>query len=139
MSQTQTTLQRFLLGGAVYFLLVSAAHMVGVKVPLLFVYFSVPSYAYQDRIISFLSFGWAMFLLSGVSGVKRGALESVRYILWAGSAGVVGLCVINFTLGSGAASRWFWVETALLFFYLVLLARCYHKAAGRNSSSTLQR
>ncbi len=135
-------LQRLLLGGAIYFLLVSAAHMLGIKMPLLFVYFSVPSYAYQDRIISFLSFGWAMFLLSGVSSVKQGALEVVRYILWAGCAGVIGLCVINFTLGSGAASRRllpFWVETAVFFIYLVLLARCYREAAGRNISGTSQR
>jgi len=36
-------------------------HALGLKVPGLFVYFNVPSFAYQDRIISFLAFGWAAF------------------------------------------------------------------------------
>lgn len=44
-----------LLAGAAYFLLVSLAHMTGFKLPGLFIYYSLPSYEYQDRIIGFLT------------------------------------------------------------------------------------
>jgi len=64
MNDSQNILKWSLLGGSVYFFLVSVVHRVGVKVPLLFVYFNAPSFAYQDRIISFLAFGWSMFLLA---------------------------------------------------------------------------
>jgi hypothetical protein len=45
---------------AVYFLAVSFAHQMGTKLPMLFVFYSIPSEKYQDLIISFMSFGWAM-------------------------------------------------------------------------------
>lgn len=44
-----------LLAGAAYFLAVSSAHMTGFKLPGLFIYYSLPSYGYQDRIIGFLT------------------------------------------------------------------------------------
>jgi hypothetical protein len=47
--------------GAVYFSGVAIVHSLGVKVPGLFIYYNVPSHAYQDRIISFLALGWAAF------------------------------------------------------------------------------
>ena len=47
-------------GGAVYFLAVTVAHWVGFKVPGLFIYYDIPSYAYQDRCIGVLCFGWAV-------------------------------------------------------------------------------
>jgi hypothetical protein len=94
MGTRTTALKWLLLGGAVYFLGVSVAHMTGVKVPLLFVYFSLPSHAYQDRIISFLSFGWSVFLFTASRDpAKNRAL--VKAILIAGLAAVFGLNVIN--------------------------------------------
>jgi hypothetical protein len=42
-----------LLAGAVYFCCMAAAHYFGIKLPLLFVYYDTPFYAYQDKIISF--------------------------------------------------------------------------------------
>lgn len=50
---------------AVYFLAVSVAHQLGEKIPLLFVFYDIPSERYQDLIISFLSFGWAMLFIIG--------------------------------------------------------------------------
>jgi hypothetical protein len=94
MSKHTTVLKWLLLAGAVYFLGVSAAHMTGVKVPLLFVYFSLPSHAYQDRVVSFLSFGWSVFLFTASRDpVKNRAL--VRAILIAGVGAIFGLNVIN--------------------------------------------
>jgi hypothetical protein len=39
--------------GAAYFCCMAVAHFFGLKYPLLFVYYDVPFFAYQDKIISF--------------------------------------------------------------------------------------
>lgn len=44
---------------AIYFIAVAIAHQMGTKLPMLFVFYNIPSERYQDLIISFLSFGWA--------------------------------------------------------------------------------
>lgn len=50
---------------AVYFMAVAIAHQMGTKLPMLFVFYNVPSERYQDLIVSFLSFGWAMLFWIG--------------------------------------------------------------------------
>jgi len=125
-----------LLGGAVYFLCVSTAHMLGIKEPFLFVYFNVSSHVYQDRIISLLSFGWAMFFCSGWESVKNNNLKPVKYILLAGIGGIAGLCVINLGTDFSAVStsrgtEFFWLETAVLMAYFVWLTVWYRIAHER--------
>ncbi|MEH2500446.1 hypothetical protein V1294_006925 [Bradyrhizobium sp. AZCC 1678] len=39
--------------GVAYFCCMAAAHFVGFKMPLLFIYYDAPFYAYQDKIIAF--------------------------------------------------------------------------------------
>ena len=111
--------------GFLYFLSVAVVHMLGFKVPLLFVYFNVPSYAYQDRIISLLAFGWSIFFFTAsIDPVKQSAL--VKAILCAGAGAVIGLSVVNLTtnfhaLGAAIEPRAFWRETAGLFLYWLWL------------------
>jgi hypothetical protein len=125
-----------LLAGALYFLAVAAVHMLGIKVPMLFVYFNVPSQAYQDRIISFLAFGWSVFLFTAFRDpVKNGDL--VKAILVAGSGAVVGLSIINGTtdfqtLSAESNVGVFWLETAVLFFYLLWLIVFYLRSQTEN-------
>ena len=107
--------------GAGYFLLVAAAHLAGLKVPVLFIYFNVPSNVYQDRIISFLAFGWACFFFTAATDpIQLFAL--VRAIVVAGAAAVAGLCLINLTtafssLDTAIRPKFFWWQTAGLFLY----------------------
>ena len=121
MSRDLRVLKASLLAGAAYFLGVSVAHMLGVKVPGLFVYFDVPSFAYQDRIISFLAFGWAVFLFAASTDpMKQDVL--VKAVLVAGAAAVAGLAIVNLTtdfsaLRPGIAQSAFWLQTAGAFFY----------------------
>ena len=84
-----------LLGGAIYFLLVAIAHISGIKVPGLYIYFDIPSYNYQDRIIALLSFGWCMFLYSGFRLTGAGLIRPVRYIIFAGIAAIICLLLIS--------------------------------------------
>lgn len=94
MSRSTNILKWLLLAGALYFLAIAIAHMLRIKVPLLFIYYDLPSYGYQDRIISFLSFGWSVFLFTAsVDPAKN--MDAVRAILIAGIAAVLGMSVIN--------------------------------------------
>jgi len=65
-------------------------HSLGIKIPGLFVYFNVPSYAYQDRIISFLALGWsAFFFLSA----KKLDPDMIKLILIIGLLAIIALSV----------------------------------------------
>lgn len=137
MNKARKILKWSLLAGAVYFSLVSAAHITGIKVPLLFIYFNLPSYAYQDKIISFLAFGWAMFLFSGFINLKTNIIGPVKYILFAGAGAIIGLCVVNIStdfkeLSAGVKPLIFWLQTLFLSIYLLWLAVFYCRAILKN-------
>ena len=138
MGRSTAVLKWLLLAGAVYFLGVSVAHMAGVKVPLLFVYFSVPSHAYQDRIISFLSFGWSVFLFTAaIDPVKNRDL--VKAVLIAGLAAVFGLHVINSvtdfrSLSPDAHPAAFRLETFGLSVYVGALVFFYYLSKKENAN-----
>jgi hypothetical protein len=75
---------------AVYFIAVAIAHQAGVKLPMVFVFYDIPSERYQDLIISFLSFGWAM--LFGIGFFDSELRMKIQVpILIAGAAAICGL------------------------------------------------
>lgn len=62
----------------------------GIKIPVLFIFYASPSERYQDLIISFLSFGWAM--LFGVGFLDRELKSRIHVpILISGIAAIFGL------------------------------------------------
>jgi len=112
-----------------YFALVALAHMSGVKIPLLFVYFNVPSNAYQDKIIAFMTFGWAVFFFTTAFDPLR-HMQFVRATLIAGTCAVAALAYINLSTDFAALSKdieaWpFWLETLLLAFIVAWLYGLY--------------
>ena len=125
MSLNHRILKWSLFAGALYFFCVSLVHLLGMKVPVLFIYFNVPSHAYQDRIISFLAFGWAVFLFTAFTDPqKQSAL--VKAILVAGAGALVGLSINNLatdfqSLDPVVNANIFWWETAGLFIYWLWL------------------
>ncbi len=94
MSKNCTILKGLLLTGGLYFLAVSIAYMMRVKIPVLNIYYNVPSYGYEDRIISFLAFGWSVFMLSAAADPVENRSQ-VKAVLIAGIAATFGLHVIN--------------------------------------------
>lgn len=46
-------LKYLLMAGCIYFCFMALAHFFSIKVPILFIYYDTPFYAYQDKIISF--------------------------------------------------------------------------------------
>jgi hypothetical protein len=138
MNKSTTTLKWLLFAGAIYFLAISIVHMLEIKVPLLFVYYNVPSYGYQDRIISFLSFGWSVFLFTAsLDPVKNRAL--VKAILIAGLAAILGLNVINsvtdfHALSPDINSLVFRIETLGLTVYVAALIFSYYLSKRPNGN-----
>jgi len=123
--RSQNQILNFLLyAGAVYFFGVALVHSMGVKIPGLYVYYNVPSYAYQDRIISFLAFGWGgLFLLTA----KKMDKELIKLIVYIGMIAVIAL-VLN-TLVTDfkqldpaiSGSDFKWILGVLIFYWLGLV------------------
>ncbi len=114
---------------AVYFLAISAAHLAAVKWPLLFVYFDVPSHAYQDRIISFLALGWSVFIFTAARGLPD-SRSQVRAIVIASFLATLGLSLNNAVtdfqaLASGLKVWAYWAQTGALAVITLLLAGLY--------------
>ncbi len=125
MSTNYRILKWSLFAGALYFFSVSIAHMLGFKVPVLFIYFNVPSHAYQDRIISFLAFGWAVFFFTAFTNPQKNS-TLVKAILVAGAGALIGVAMINSTTDFQALDpainvTVFWLEAAGLFVYWLWL------------------
>ena len=125
MSKNTTILRWLLLAGAVYFLAIAIVHMLRIKIPFLFVYYDLPSYGYQDRIISFLSFGWSVFLFMASTDPEKNR-DAVKAILVAGIAAILGLNVINRVTNFNALSpdvrtSDFRKETLVLSTYVAIL------------------
>ena len=118
-------LQIVLFSGFLYFFLMAVVHTLGIKIPGLFIYFNVPSYAYQDRIISLLTFGWsAFFLKAAINPIHNRNIIQLLIII--GAVAIAGLSRINYgtdfdQLDSQINPMVFWYETGGLFLYLLIL------------------
>ena len=127
------TIKNSLLCGSIYFLLMASAHAIGFKIPGLFIYFNVPSYAYQDNVISFFAFSWAVFYFLAYQDPNKKILKSILII---GASAIIMLTFINvntdfmyFTKGINPIL--FHIQTALLLIYWVWLMRCYVKLKNK--------
>ena len=123
------TIKVSLFCGSVYFLLMAIAHAIGYKVPGLFIYFNVPSYPYQDKIISFLVFSWAIFYYMAFANPGK---QIIKSILIVGAAAIVMLTIINISTDFKSFSRsidpvFFHIQTGLLLFYWFWLLFLYNK------------
>jgi len=136
MNKNLSILKCLLLLGSIYFFGVSVAHLFSLKIPGLFVYFNVPSYAYQDKIISFLAFGWAISLFIGFIDpmTNKGIMKS---FIIAGFGAIIGLLIINFSidfneLAKNTNRNIFLIETIVLAVYLSMLTVFYFLTTHRN-------
>ena len=115
--------------GGIYFLLMAIAHAISLKIPGLFIYFNVSSHSYQDKIISALSFGWAVFFFTASSTLSRKLIIS---IILASTAALAMLTLINCTTPFKSISEQidpslFHLETALLGIYWLWVLIWYNR------------
>ncbi|MEE9348613.1 MAG: hypothetical protein V3U80_01045 [Flavobacteriaceae bacterium] len=125
--QNSKLVKLLLLSGAIYFFTVAIVHFLGLKIPMLYVYFDVESTVYQDRIISALSAMFAVFLFSGYKLIDV-TTDILKYILIAGAIGIFGLSLNNFlTNTTFRENPIYWLEISLLGLYVVSLLFLYRK------------
>jgi hypothetical protein len=118
--------------GVAYFACMAGAHFFGLKYPLLFVYYDVPFYAYQDKIISFAVV--AYICLFANAAVHRNAVPAALVTL---GVTVLGLSAVNrsdalASVLDGRSTLAYWMQTGLLAAYFALLLALY--AAGERAS-----
>ena len=133
MNKNLNILRNLILAGSIYFAVVAVVHQIGIKIPLLYIYFDVPSTEYQDRIISFLAFGWAVFFFAAYK-ISAKDIQIVKFLIVAGIAGVIGLVINNlrtdFTVLNPNCNVWiYWFGTFALFVYLMSLIVFYKRSS----------
>ena len=105
-------LRGLLLLVSAFFLTMATAHFLGLKYPLLFVYFDTPYYAYQDRIIAATLVPYAIMFFA--TSRHKLLLPYVLVALW---ITILGLSYINqsaeLALVLDGQSTWaYWLQTA---------------------------
>jgi hypothetical protein len=118
------------LSGAAYFCCMATAHFFSIKVPVLFVYYDTPFYAYQDKIISFAVFAYIALFYSA-SQHRAVALNAIIVL----TITVTGLAFVNTSsdlasvLQEGQSTLPYWLQTGAIAGYLILLLVLYIKDA----------
>ena len=116
------------LSGAAYFCCMAIAHFFSIKVPVLFVYYDTPFYAYQDKIISFAVCAYVALFYSA-SRHRSVALNAIIVL----AITVAGLSSVNLSselesvLKEGQSTIPYWLQTGAIAGYLVLLLVLYIK------------
>lgn len=114
--------------GAVYFVFMAIAHFFGIKVPVLFIYYDTPYYAYQDKIISFAVTAY-IALFYGASRSRDLALYAIIVLIIT----TLGLSYINSSsqlhslLAANQTTFPYWLQTGLIAGYTVILIILYLK------------
>lgn len=116
------------LAGAVCFCCMVTAHFFSIKVPVLFVYYDTPFYAYQDKIISFAVCAYIALFYSA-SQHRSVALNAIIVL----AITVFGLSSVNVSsalasiLQEGQSTMPYWLQTGAIAFYLIVLIVLYIK------------
>ncbi|MBV7395767.1 hypothetical protein [Mameliella sediminis] len=104
-----------LLACVLYFVAMSVAHFFGIKVPVLFVYYDTPFYAYQDKIISFAVLSYVGLFYAAARDIK---VVPIALIVLAFT--ILGLTSVNLSdalasvLAEGQPVWPYWAQTAML-------------------------
>lgn len=118
---TKVLLKYALLAGVAYFCAMAVAHFIGLKYPLLFIYYDVPFYEYQDKIISFCAFTYACLFYAAAN-----SKPTIPCALLALFGTVIGLSAVNLSSAlervlNGRSTAAYWIQTALIAGYLAVL------------------
>ncbi|PLP57597.1 hypothetical protein CYK37_18430 [Mesorhizobium loti] len=126
-------LRTLLLICVAFFLCMGTAHFLGIKVPVLFIYFDTPFYAYQDRIISFTLVTYAALFF--VASRDRAVVPFALISIW---ATVIGLAYINQSselaeVLSGRGTSIYWLQTGVLAALAVVLTGLFINERGSSA------
>lgn len=122
--------------GVAYFCCMAVAHFFGLKYPLLFVYYDVPFYAYQDKIISFAVVAYVCLFVN--AALYETAVPAAIAAL---GVTVLGLCAVNASdalrmVLDGRSTLAYWMQTGCIAMYFVLLVALH--AVGERASHSAE-
>ena len=111
-----------------YFCCMSIAHFFGIKMPVLFVYYDTPFFAYQDKIISFAVVAYIALFYSAAK--VREVVPAALVTLWLTAAG---LAHVNLSEALGGlegekSMTAYWAQTAMIGGIAMCLTALYIKA-----------
>ncbi|MEO1688653.1 MAG: hypothetical protein AAFU61_12170 [Pseudomonadota bacterium] len=125
----RVVLRALLVTGAALFAAMAFSHWNQIKVPIMFVYYDVPSEPYQDKIIAFCLAAYSLFFVG--AALHRGAVP----FAWAGLvAAVAGLSALNLSadlaaaLPEGGTTLWYWVQTGVFAVFALLIGWLWTRA-----------
>lgn len=121
-----TKFSMFLLSG--YFVCMAIAHYFGIKLPLLFVYYDTPFYAYQDKIISFSVIAYvALFYVAASNRSVVPVALTVLTLTTIGLASVNRSTALKMVLEDGQSTKPYWIQTGLFAFICIFLIAMHIK------------
>ena len=107
----------------IYFLFMAIAHFFGLKYPLLFIYYDVPFYAYQDRIISFAVVAYvALFFEAFRKPSVRPSAIAVMFITYLGLTAVNNSQGLQDVMEAHQSTMPYWIQTTLILLIAISLA-----------------
>ena len=121
------------LAGAAFFCCMAIAHFFSFKVPVLFIYYDTPFYAYQDKIISFAVCAYVALFYSA-SQHRAVALNAIVVL----AITALGLSLVNVSdalssvLQEGQSTFPYWLQTGAIASYVFILLFLYVKD-GKNT------
>lgn len=120
-----------LYAGVAYFCCMAVAHFFGIKLPLLFVYYDTPYYAYQDKIIAFAVIAYAgLFYAAAKNRSVVPVALLVLAITVAGLASVNRSDALAAVLDEHHSLVPYWLQTGLIALYLATLVILYYRSRG---------
>ena len=107
--------------GVAYFCCMSVAHFFGIKVPVLFIYYDTPYYAYQDKIIAFAVVAYICLFASAAR--SRETVPAALVAIW---VTVLGLSAVNLSSAlqlvlAGRSTALYWLQTGALAIFALAL------------------
>ena len=121
------------LAGVAYFCCMALAHFFGIKLPLLFVYYDTPYYAYQDRIIAFAVCAYIGLFYAAAQ--HRAVAPIAITVL---GLTVLGLASVNLSESLAAvmddtqSTLPYWAQTGLIAAYFIVLL-ALHLRQGKST------
>jgi hypothetical protein len=128
---TTGLLSVFLKANIFYFVAMSVAHWMSFKIPVLFIYYDTPFYAYQDKVISFCAATYALFCLAATYNRMV-----VPYFIVSLAMTTVGLAAINSSedllkvLPKSASTSAYWIQTCMIGAITLTLSLLYANSNG---------
>jgi len=128
MPQNSKMTRTAFLAGAAYLCCMAVAHLIDFRVPVLFVYYDTPFYAYQDRIISFALVAYVgLFYAASQSRAVAPIAIAVLAIAVLGLASVNLSSALSSVLTERQSTLPYWLHTAAIAVYVVALVGFYRR------------